>query len=339
MKKVLCYLCVVIFISGVFLELKTESVQKTVSRNYTAENGLVRNYGRSQDISILSESTGQYMEYLLLMKDDKNFYKQTELLQDDFLVRKNDALFIKWQLGDHISTNAAIDDLRIIKNLKEAGQVFQRSEYNVLAKKLEETLLTYQLEDGILTDFYDWKSHQKSPLVHLSYIDFDAFKNMIGIDQTAYRGILEQASLKGHPFFQEIWNTEKKKYEQANEKEVDLIDQLLIAIQYVKGVDDIPVPFDEWLKKEWQTKEKLYGRYQKKGEAPSVSYESSAVYALTVQYFSLTGQDELADDLNQKVLKQLPFTVKESFSSIHFFDYMLAQIAVERFEQEQSENK
>lgn len=333
MKKILFCLCGLVFLAGIVWGLNVERVQETVKQNYGNKNGLIKNYGCTQDTLILSESIGQYLEYLLLTKDETSFHEQTQLLENYYLVTEKDATFIKWQLGDQIFTNASVDDLRIIKTLKEAGQVFQQIEYKVLAKKLEKSLLTHQLKDGMLTDFYDWYYQQNSSFIHLSYIDFDAFKGIPEIDQDAYIRMLEQSVPEDSPFFQEIWDTEDKTYEEANKKEVDLIDQLLIAIQYAKGVEEIPESFDNWIKKEWQIESKLYGRYQKDGEIPSVSYESSAVYALTVQYFWVTGQNDLADIIAKKLVDQPPFTTKDSFSSVHFFDYILAHMTAERFEQ------
>lgn len=333
MKRILICCCLLVLIFAVYLELKEDSVSKTVNENYTIENGSIKNYGRTEEISVLSESIGQYMEYLLLVKDGKQFHTQMELLQEHFLVEKNDAVFIKWQLEEHTSTNAAVDDLRIIKVLKQASHTFEDPEYGILADKLEKSLLLYQSEDGVLTDFFDWKMHEKSPLIHLSYIDMDAFKDIAEIDQDFYRDLLKNAALKETPFFKEIWHTEEKNYGEADPNEVNLIDQLLIAGQYVKGKEKIPENFDEWIKKEWDTKGKLFGKYQKSSALPSVSYESSAVYALAVQYFMLTEQEQYAAELQKELLKQLPFTEHDSFSTIHFFDYILAQISAESFEQ------
>ena len=339
MKKVLSFFCILFFLAALFLELNTKSVQEIVNDNYATEIGLIKSYGRNNEVSVLSESMGQYMEYLLFMKDDRAFYEQTELLRDYFLAKQNDSLFIKWQVEDNTSTNASVDDLRIIHSLKKAGRIFQRAEYSALAGELEKSLLAHQLKDGVLTDFYDWKTKQKSPLIHLSYIDMDVLENTIGIDKTAYQEMLERSGLEKSPFFQEVWNIEKKKYEQANKQEVDIIDQLLIAIQYVKGLGKTPDTFDKWLKNKWQIQGELFGRYVKTGHTPSVPYESSAVYALAVQYFLLTGQDKFADELNKKLLKQPPFMVQNSLSSIHFFDFMLAHITAEQYEQERQKNK
>lgn len=57
-----------------------------------------------------------------------------------------------------------------------------------------------------------------------------------------------------------------------------------------------------------------------------------------MQYFWITGQNDLADIIAEKLLEQQPFTTKGSFSSIHFFDYILAQTTAERFEQERAKN-
>lgn len=338
MKKIFLVVisgCILLFVLlGVLtMTQKKDGVQQTVEQNYVNEKGLIRAYGKAQHVEVLSESIGQYMAYLLLIKDEKTFQEQSELLQEHFLVKKKEDVFIKWQLGATVSTNASIDDLRIIRTLKEGSRIFHQPEYAELAQKLEKSLIDHQLTNGILTDFYDWELGEKSREVHLSYIDFAAFKEMPAIDETKYVQMLQGAVEEQTPFFKEVWQIETQTFAPASEKEVNLIDQLLIAIQYVKGTKEKPAAFDQWLKNEWQTQQKIFGQYQRNHIVPNVSYESSAVYALAVQYFLATGEESFAEEIEHTLLEQPPFDVAHDYGSVHFFDYILAQTAAEQMKQ------
>lgn len=123
-------------------------VQEVIENNYKNDDNLIKNYAKNDQIEYLSESTGQYLYYLLLVKDEKEFKQQVDSLKNNFIIKKSDGTYIKWTTSNQTTTNASVDDFRIIEVLKKGGKYFQEPEYLTLANELEETLDSKQLTDG-----------------------------------------------------------------------------------------------------------------------------------------------------------------------------------------------
>lgn len=327
-KKSLCIILISILIVSSLLALffhRKIGVQQVVNKEYETSEGLIKNYAKETDVQYLSESIGQYLYYLLLVEDEKNFKQQVEGLRKNFLVKQPRGTFIKWLASSEITTNASIDDFRIIEVLKKASTQFQEPSYLKLANELEESLNSTQLTKGILVDFYDWKLQKKTTTLHLSYINYQVIKENTKVDQIAYQKILMESIDLDTPFFKEIYDVDKQVYLAADEKSVNMIDQLMIAIQYVNFTKRVPKVFDQWLKEEWNKTGKLYGGYLKEDFTPAVSYESSAVYALATLYFKLSHEETYSDQMYTKLLTQPPSDENPDYSMIHFFDYMWSE--------------
>ena len=302
-------------------------VQEVIENNYKNGNDLIKNYAQNDQIEYLSESTGQYLYYLLLVEDEKEFKQQVDSLKNNFIVKRSDGTYIKWITSDQSSTNASVDDFRIIEVLRKGGKYFQEPDYVTLANELEETLNSKQLTDGLIVDFYDWKLQKKSTTVHLSYINDQVIKENSVVNPADYQNLLTRSINSQSPFFKEIYIVDKRSYLSADKKAVNMIDQLMIAIQYLKFIDRVPPEFDQWLKEEWDTNGKLFGGYIKSDLTPAVSYESSAVYALAFLYFKQANNDDYADQIYTKLLIQPSFDENPDYSKIHFFDYIWTETA------------
>jgi hypothetical protein len=317
--------CLVIISFYSYRHFTKSGVQSVISTVYMNEKEMIKSFGREQEVQYLSESIGQYMEYLLLIKDKYEFKRQVEVLSENFLVEKDNQLFIKWQDSLETTTNASVDDLRIIEALYEGGDRFNNSAYIELADKLKHTLEIRQSVDGILVDFYDWELGDSTTNVHLSYINYNGLQRFDSINIEHYQKIIEGAM--GSPYFYEIYDMENQDYQSADEKTVNMIDQLLIAIQYQEITGKVPTLFDKWVKRELDSNNKLYGIYQKESLGPAVNYESSAVYALGVIYFKKIGDPNYADKLHKLLMGQPPFHENPDYKNIHFFDYIYAKTA------------
>lgn len=312
-------------------------VQEVVTNQYENKNGLIQNYAgdpKKQNIEYLSESIGQYMVYLLLVKDEKEFNHQVTSLNEHFIVEKDGQVFIKWKATKSIVANASIDDFRIIESLKKASKAFNEPSYLTLADQLEKTILSTQLTNGLVVDFYDWKLKEKTTSIHLSYLNNQIIKENKALDGTLYQKIIVESPGSDSPFFNEVYDVDEKNYQTTNDESVNMIDQLLIAINYVKLTNQLPKNFDRWLRSEWNGEKKLAGGYNKKTLSPSVSYESSAVYSLAVLYFMTIKETEYATQLHTTVMKHSLFDSKANYSNIHFFDYMWAKTSDWKYENE-----
>ncbi len=308
-----------------FRHFTKSEVQSVISTVYMNEKDMLKSYGREQEVQYLSESIGQYMNYLLLARDKKEFKRQVDILKENFLIEKGGQLFIKWQVSVGTTTNASVDDLRIMEALHEGGELFSNSDYIELADKLKYTLERTQLVNGMLVDFYDWKLDKATTNLHLSYINSKGIQRFESINIEEYQKMMEDAV--SSPFFYEIYDVEKRDYQSADEKTVNVIDQLLIAIQYREITGKVPTLFDQWLRRELSSNNKIYGMYQKEGLKPAVNYESSAVYVLGVIYFMKSEDQKYADQLYNLLKDQPPFHKNPDYPNIHFFDYIYARTA------------
>ncbi|QDP41105.1 hypothetical protein [Radiobacillus deserti] len=303
-----------------------EEVKAIIQEHYVNEEGWIRNYGGLADAQYLSESIGQYMYFLLVTKDEEEFAKQVDVLKEDYVVEQGGQLFLKWQLTEDTTTNASVDDLRVIESLKGASKQFLNDSYIKLANELQTTLLDTQTNKGMVVDYYDWNADQKSTIFHLSYINHDVLKDVSSIDEASYKQVMEDSILK-KPFFREIYDVEKQEFMEASPSTINMIDQLLIAIQYYKIIGSPPTSFDHWLKQELDVTGKLFGGYQKETLQKSVAYESSSVYALALLYFLETDNDKYADQVHALLVQQPPFQKNPNYNEIHFFDFMYARLA------------
>lgn len=292
---------------------KMESVQEQVEKNYTNADGLIHAYPTEQDSEYLSETLGLYMEYLTLVEDDENFSKQVEVLKNHFVAQENGHSFIRWRLNEKASTNALIDDIRIIKALEQASDIFGNEEYRTLADKLSEAVSSVQSEGSYTVDFYDWSLEMPAQRLTLSYLDDNG-----AITAESYE-VLDNVKAS-EVFFPEYYDTAAERYISSNE--VHMIDQLLIALNREKSGQPSE-QFAEWLKEEWNRKQKLYGRYDRQTLKATVDYESLAVYYYLHAYFSTLGETELADEVFQHSKE---IAADGMLDNAHFFDFIHYQL-------------
>lgn len=87
------------------------------------EEGIVRTnfLEEDQEEQYLSESMGIWLEYLELTKDHKQFNQAVEAIQTHFLLNND---LVAWEIvdGQTATTNALIDDLRMIEMLFKEGE-------------------------------------------------------------------------------------------------------------------------------------------------------------------------------------------------------------------------
>ncbi|WP_084243370.1 hypothetical protein [Planomicrobium okeanokoites] len=296
---------------------KMESVQEQVEKNYTNADGLIHAYPTEQDSEYLSETLGLYMEYLTLVEDDENFSKQVEVLKNHFVAQENNHSFIRWRLSEKASTNALIDDIRIIKALEQASDIFGNEEYRTLADKLSEAVSSVQSEGGYTVDFYDWSLRMPAERLTLSYLDDNG-----AITPESY-GLLDKVDT-GEVFSPEYYDTAAEQYISSNE--VHMIDQLLIALNREKSGQPSE-QFAEWLKEEWNREQKLFGRYDRQTLKTTVDYESLAVYYYLYAYFSTLGETELADEVFQHTKE---IAADGMLDNAHFFDFIHYQMLAQK---------
>ncbi|HFT6045416.1 TPA: glycoside transferase [Listeria monocytogenes] len=334
MKRFILILILLIFIgAGFFIFLRPEpkktvsapkettptstSVQTYVKENYTAKNGLIVDYKNAQEPHYLAESIGLYMEYLVEVNDSKTFQEQVSHLEKNFITEDN---FIKWEATDATTTNAIVDDFRITEALYQASEKFSFPSYKKMADKILANTKKYSAEQGVPVDFYDFVHKKKADTLHLSYLNIQAMQQVNYRDK-AYPPI---QTVNADPFFTEVFQNGQFQY--ADPKEVNMIDQMLIALAYFEENGDIEPNFDNFLQTELASKGKIYARYGRETKKPSTENESTAVYAFLTQYFNKTNQAK-----NGKITKELLEKMDTSNpETTHFFDYINKEITLKK---------
>lgn len=233
----------------------------------------------------LSESIGLWLTYLYLKEDHEAFEQTVRAIEKNFLLHNG---LVAWRIykGEPASTNALIDDLRIIRVLVLEGESINRKEYITLAKKMFQAIMTYHQKDNLFIDFYDLTHKYANDSLTLSYLNISVFKRM-----EAY-GLFPEESLHhllsfmnqthlDNGFYPKTYQLKQEQF--LFDEEINLIDQLYVAI-YWEDAEVETDPFYQWLKSTYKEDGLLYGRYDRKTKEPSVSYESSAVYGLAIIY-------------------------------------------------------
>ncbi|WP_066187906.1 MULTISPECIES: hypothetical protein [Gracilibacillus] len=307
-KSLLFFISLLFLLAGCRVSMD-ESVQQQVEDAYMSEQGLIHAYPNQEDSQYLSESVGLYLEFLLQVEDKDRFAEQVALLQDYFVQTSDGASFIAWELTDNTQVNALIDDVRIIKVLKEASDTFSEPAYDELAEDLLMVIKQTQIWKDVFVDYYDWEYQTTANRITLSYL-IPAFFQFFP-EAAANRLILENAS--GDPvFYPEYFELSTQTYQ--FDGEAHMVDQLLIAL----NKEQVNMAFEDWIIKEWEREDRLYGRYDKETLESTVEYESLAVYGYLHRFFMKIGDEDLAEEVFQRA----EVLAQESAGQLHFFDFI-----------------
>lgn len=253
----------------------------------------------------LSESLGLWLEYGITIKDQKLFSEMAEQLRSKFMSPQG---HVYWKLDkdgvSHVTTNALGDDLRIIRALLQAYELWGDQADLQLAKKINTYLMDKTRLEGYLVDFYDEANHYYSPTLSLVYVDVDAFKLMKKYqlmnseDYDKYIAILEHMP-KDTLFYPKLYEIGSGRY--TYDEKVNLIDQLIVALHLGEaGMDNKPLL--QFLQEQYAQHHKIYGAYNRNTLQPSVEYESPAVYALAILLALQQNDTEWAEKWNKRML-------------------------------------
>lgn len=286
-----------------------ESVQVMVAESYMDDESLIHAYPSNRNSEYLSESIGLYMEYLLIVEDEKTFAEQVLLLKEHFLVQDEEFYFLRWRLNENATVNALIDDIRIISALQQAAETFGDSEYEKMASQLSLAISSLQKQDDAIVDFYDWSMDIPANRLTLSYlVDSEIIAETSAV-------LLEQLDAS-QVFFPEYYDVTSGQYIQGDE--VHMIDQLLIALnREIRGFHSEVLL--KWLKEQWDSEQKLYGRYDRESFKPNVEYESLAVYSYLHAYFIQVGEQRLAAEVLEHTQQLANNGILDN---AHFFDFI-----------------
>lgn len=254
----------------------------------------------------LSESLGLWMEYAILKEDKILFDESYTILNRYFLARNG---FVHWKLTEtgksEVSTNALIDDLRIILALLQASEKWGNTTYEQTAERISKYIIKHNKYKDVLTDFYERKDKYANEVITLTYIDLDALQAM------NFRGFIYHKTvhnmdrlIKNMPtegaFFPKEYHVSENKY--IFDAEINLIDQSLVALYRAKRGYSTTL-FENFIRQQLATNNAIFGKYDLHTKDPLVDYESPAIYGWLIIYFLELNEIDIAETLFQKMKK------------------------------------
>ncbi|MCA1012287.1 glycosyl hydrolase family 8 [Halobacillus halophilus] len=322
----------------------TESFIKTFMTN---KNGTLATYIKNAEHldsdevrgrEALSESLGLWMLYAVEKGDHSIFKEAYHVLETYFLT---DDGFIFWKLTEsgeaEVDTDALVDNLRITEALFKAEEQWNEKKYGETAIRIGEYMKDYFGTENIWTDFYDRRHRQTSNVLTYSYIDVEALKLLKDhqlIPPSTYKqmtSLLTEAELK-NGFYPKSIHADSNKVSYNNE--VNMIDQILVALNQAKW-GSASSEFTNFVTEEMTTKGKLYGRYSLETKAPTVEYESPALYGFLILYAMELDDKKLALQAYHRMtdFRETMFKYKGGYAvsngDTHIFDNLVPLLAEE----------
>jgi len=254
----------------------------------------------------LSESLGLWLEYAVENKDKALFQQNYAILRQYFFAPEG---FVYWKISPEgqsdVTTNALVDDLRLVGALLAAYQLWGQAEWADTAGSIGKAVSLYLAKDNTFVDFYDRKYNKSADVLTLSYLDPRPLKRLGQLnaaEQPLYeRGVaVIQAIPNDGTFFPKSYHLPSRQY--AYDPVVNLIDQLLIALH--RASQGIPSPeLTAFLKNEFQMQGLIYGGYDRMTHEAPVKFESPSVYALAILYSLERNDTEWALALYKRMLQ------------------------------------
>ena len=293
----------------------------------------------------LAETLGLLM-YYALDKDDQSLFDEVyEQLTDYFLEEDG---FVNWKLNEDgtsdVTTNALIDDVRILYALAMAEEQWETDRYINTADTISDYLNEHNVKNGVYTNFYDQEYDDASVDISLSYIDIEGMETLVDrgflddevVDKTA--GVLEEAPLD-NGFYPVYYNVENEEY--TFSENVNIVDQAILAYHFAQ-VGNRSDELLAFIKEEMDERGLVHGMYDRQTKEPTVDYESPAIYGFLILYALEAEEEELAQEIYER-LKEFEVADQESEyyggysitdEDTHIFDNLVPLLAEQEIENE-----
>lgn len=290
---------------------------------------------------VLSESQGLLMNYAAAIGDRATFdavYAFTKQNLD------NGAIFAyryNCDAGEEerYSVNAAVDDLRIIKALFAAGNMFADRALTEQAKAYADRFYKSNVENDRLYDFYDSQFYVKNSFITLCYLDLETLGTLANTDrryQAVYDNsldILEGGYISdAFPMFMTRYDYAVGGYEAPNG--INMVEAVLSALNlsYADRCPDTTVAF---LKSELE-KGRVYAAYELDGTVKN-EYESTAIYALCALLAREVGDEAMyqtsTEHMKKFMVTQSNHVLYGAFgdeNNVYSFDNLMALTALRK---------
>ncbi|TFE31685.1 glycosyl hydrolase family 8 [Cohnella luojiensis] len=264
--------------------------------------------GTATGHQMLSESTGLMMLYALRNGDQMLFDQQFSFLNKHLITKTG---LVRWMVdleddSHDVSSNASIDDLRIIWALREADRMWGQEKgrlYSKKAEKISVALQKHNVTGGILTDYFDWKSEQPADSVTSSYLDLKTIWDLAENDEDwkpVYESslqILKEAALS-NGLYKKTYKWKTGDWEPI--ESVHLVDTLYCAYHLAEVGKDVS-PTIRLIETRMEAEGKLHGRLHPDGTSAG-DLESPAVYALAIRLLDIVNpKHPIIEKLKQRL--------------------------------------
>lgn len=273
-----------------FVTQKISGPELSIHTNYINEKSYEDTIATGKDV--LSESQGLLLLYLLNRDKKEYFDLCLDWTIDNLFLDSGTFSWVKTKKLENKSTNALIDDLRLVRALILAKERWNDKRYNKPIYKSSQALLSYNVEDDTPLDFYDYSSNYKSNCITISYIDLYTMEKLSDID-SAWRKVynksyelVKNAKIEGTGLYQFQYNLDQQIF--TGEQEICLT-QSTYTMLHLAEIGEYDVNGMNWLWSEYEKHGKIYSSYSNTTYEPITDMESTALYALIARLYHLSG--------------------------------------------------
>lgn len=245
---------------------------------------------------VLSESASLLQRYEALAGDREAFEQSWELARRTFDMQTGFSYRYSPKLDKKYGVNAAVDDLRIIRSLFEAGAAFQNDSYTRKAETYGERFMKYNVKNDEMLDFYDEQNDQSGSSITLCYIDLKTLALISKVSKSGdFVDKMTDIAAGGYlsdrfPFYQTRYSYSSRTY---SGDRINTVESLLTILS-LSEVNRERAESIRFIKSHVQNGT-LYGQYTPDG-VPANHVLSTAIYALAAMIGSTVGDQELYQD-------------------------------------------
>jgi len=263
----------------------------------------------------LSESASLMMRYAVLSRNKELFTTQWRNAKETFNMAEGFSYRYSPKLDKLYPVTAAIDDLRLIRSLYEAGDAFKEPAYIREADQYGARFYKNHVKNGFLYDFYDENYKTNNSFITLCYINLKTL-GKLSIDdewsgelQHNMQGVIEKGYLSdAFPFYETRFTYDTQKYSSENINTVESLLTILslaeVGMAKASSIDYIEQQVEEG---------KLYGQYTRDG-VPTTDIRSTAIYAITAMIGSEIGDEAL---YLKSIARMNEFRVQDKNSTLY----------------------
>ncbi|WP_340005623.1 glycosyl hydrolase family 8 [Paenibacillus sp. FSL K6-0276] len=278
-----------------------DDLEQFITSKLTGEYGVYTNLLETDQSAeaasgheVLSESASLSMLAAVRSGQQERFAEEWKLAKQTFDMNSGFSYRYSLKQQKLYPLNAAVDDLRMIRALYEAGDKFGDERYTAEADKYGERFYKYNVKNGNVYDFYDENYKITNSFVTLCYINLGtllklSIPSQISINLSNHlKNILEDGYLSDEfPFYETRFNYETGNYSSEN---INTVESLL-SILALAEVDQQKSTSIDFIKQQVEAGT-LYGQYSREGK-PLNDIRSTAIYAITAMIGAEIGDESL----------------------------------------------